>query len=150
MKTSPLVAASAVFLAAGVSAHGNITSPPARQPGAAMAALCGQTAVDTVNSDPTIPIEDLPADALANANCKFYTYSTLILAYCPLKMRREKRQKEKERVSLLKRNPVFSSYMYQTNNLPPPQATPSSAAAPLSKTSPPPPCSSSPRARWSP
>lgn len=68
MKTSFLVAAASYI--AAVSAHGNLTSPPARQAGAAMAALCGQTAVDTVNSDPTIPIEDLPADALANVNCK--------------------------------------------------------------------------------
>lgn len=54
------------------SAHGNITSPPARQAGAAMAALCGQAAVDTVNADPTAPIENLPAEALASAECTFF------------------------------------------------------------------------------
>ncbi|KAG8164907.1 hypothetical protein KVR01_005182 [Diaporthe batatas] len=52
---------SASLFAAAVSAHGNITSPPARQAGAAMAAVCGQDAVDTVNSDPTIPLEDVTA-----------------------------------------------------------------------------------------
>lgn len=70
MKTPTLAVVVSAYYIAAVSAHGNLTSPPARQVGAAMAALCGQTAVDTVNSDPTIPIEDLPADALANANCK--------------------------------------------------------------------------------
>lgn len=67
MKTSILLASA--FIAA-VSAHGNITSPPARQAGATMAALCGQAAVDMVNTDATIPIEDFPADALASADCK--------------------------------------------------------------------------------
>lgn len=52
------VAAISAFVAAA-SAHGNITSPAARQAGVAMAAACGQTAVDNVNADPTIPIEDL-------------------------------------------------------------------------------------------
>lgn len=58
---------SASLFAAAVSAHGNITSPPARQAGAAMAAVCGQDAVDTVNADPTIPLEDVTA---ASAQCK--------------------------------------------------------------------------------
>lgn len=57
----------ASFFAAAASAHGNITSPPARQAGVAMATLCGQTAVDNVNADPTIPIEDL---GTTNAGCK--------------------------------------------------------------------------------
>lgn len=52
---------SASLFAAAVSAHGNITFPPARQAGAAMAAVCGQTAVDTINADPTIPLEDVTA-----------------------------------------------------------------------------------------
>lgn len=52
---------SASLFAAAVSAHGNITSPPARQAGAAMAAVCGQDAVDTINADPTIPLEDVTA-----------------------------------------------------------------------------------------
>lgn len=55
------------FFTAAVSAHGNITSPAARQAGVAMATVCGQTAVDNVNADPTIPIEDL---GTVNAGCK--------------------------------------------------------------------------------
>ncbi|POS73913.1 hypothetical protein DHEL01_v207696 [Diaporthe helianthi] len=57
---------SASLFAAAVSAHGNITSPPARQAGAAMAVVCGQDAVDTVNADPTIPLEDVTS---ASAQC---------------------------------------------------------------------------------
>lgn len=64
MKTS--IVAASVFVAA-VAAHGNITSPPARQAGVAMASICGQTAVTNVNADPTIPIEDL---GTINAGCK--------------------------------------------------------------------------------
>lgn len=59
---------SASLFAAAVSAHGNITSPPARLAGPAMAALCGQDAVDTVNADPTIPLEDVTA---ASTQCKW-------------------------------------------------------------------------------
>jgi predicted carbohydrate-binding protein with CBM5 and CBM33 domain len=65
---------SASLFAAAVSAHGNITSPPARQAGAAMAALCGQAAVDTVNADPTIPLEDVTA---TSAQCKFSRHQTI-------------------------------------------------------------------------
>lgn len=72
MKTAALVAS--VFVAA-VSAHGNLTSPPARQAGAAMATICGQGAVDSVNSDPTIPIEDL---GTINAGCK---WNKILLKY---------------------------------------------------------------------
>lgn len=73
MKSSSSLLASAMsILTAQVSAHGNITSPPARQAGAAMAALCGQAAVDTVNADPTAPIENLPAEALASADCNAF------------------------------------------------------------------------------
>lgn len=58
----------ALSLFAGICyGHGNITSPPARQAGAAMTAICGQTAVANVNSDPTIPIEDL---GTVNAGCE--------------------------------------------------------------------------------
>lgn len=64
MRTSALVAP---FFVAAVSAHGNITSPPARQAGAAMAALCGEAAVTKVNADPTRPIEDL---GTVNAGCE--------------------------------------------------------------------------------
>jgi hypothetical protein len=46
-------------LAATVAAHGNITSPPARVPGPAMQQACGQTAVQNVLSDGTIPLEDV-------------------------------------------------------------------------------------------
>ncbi|KAK1467987.1 hypothetical protein CCUS01_06945 [Colletotrichum cuscutae] len=46
------------LLAALVSAHGNIVSPPARGVGAAMAAACGQANVKAVTADPTIPLED--------------------------------------------------------------------------------------------
>lgn len=61
---------SASLFAAAVSAHGNITFPPARQAGAAMAAVCGQDAVDTINADPTIPLEDVTA---ASTQCKSKT-----------------------------------------------------------------------------
>ncbi len=53
------LAAVAAALAATVSAHGNITSPPARVPGPAMVAACGQQAVDAVLKDGTIPLEDV-------------------------------------------------------------------------------------------
>lgn len=56
--------------AASVSAHGNITSPPARLPGAAMAAACGQDAVDAVLADGTGPIENIPAVGCDKFLCK--------------------------------------------------------------------------------
>jgi hypothetical protein len=49
--------ASLSVLAVTVSAHGNITSPPARLPGPAMAAACGQQNVNLVLRDGTIPLE---------------------------------------------------------------------------------------------
>ncbi|KAK0627297.1 hypothetical protein B0T14DRAFT_412445, partial [Immersiella caudata] len=50
-----------------VSAHGNITFPPARLPGPAMLAACGQAAVDTVLGDGTIALEEVkPASAACN------------------------------------------------------------------------------------
>jgi len=49
----------ATLLAATVSAHGNITSPPARLPGPGMLAACGQQAVASVQADGTIPLEDV-------------------------------------------------------------------------------------------
>lgn len=64
--------------AAAVSAHGNITFPAARQAGPAMAAVCGQAAVDAVNSDPTIPVEDL---GTIDAGCSLKT-SYFSLAFC--------------------------------------------------------------------
>lgn len=56
MKPTPLPL---LALAALASAHGNITFPPARLPGPAMVALCGQPAVDTVLSDGTIALEEI-------------------------------------------------------------------------------------------
>lgn len=47
------------LLAATVSAHGNLTSPPARLTGPAMVTACGQSAVANVDADPTIPLEDV-------------------------------------------------------------------------------------------
>ncbi|KAK0641492.1 hypothetical protein B0T16DRAFT_215154 [Cercophora newfieldiana] len=46
-------------LAVMVSAHGNITWPPARLPGPAMLAACGQAAVNTVLGDGTIALEEV-------------------------------------------------------------------------------------------
>jgi hypothetical protein len=51
--------ATAVLLAATVSAHGNITSPLARLPGPGMVKACGQSAVNNVLADGTIPLEDV-------------------------------------------------------------------------------------------
>jgi predicted carbohydrate-binding protein with CBM5 and CBM33 domain len=48
-----------VLLAAGATAHGNITSPPARLAGPAMQAACGAQAVASVEADGTIPLENL-------------------------------------------------------------------------------------------
>ncbi|KAM7222706.1 hypothetical protein V8F06_001893 [Rhypophila decipiens] len=56
-----------LLLGTTVSAHGNITSPPARLPGPAMAQACGQQAVNKVLQDGTIPLENLlPASASCN------------------------------------------------------------------------------------
>ncbi|KAK4466200.1 hypothetical protein QBC42DRAFT_293563 [Cladorrhinum samala] len=60
---------SALALAATVSAHGNITSPPARLPGQAMVAACGQAAVDSVLRDGTLPIESVVNPA---ASCNLF------------------------------------------------------------------------------
>ncbi|CAI4213435.1 unnamed protein product [Parascedosporium putredinis] len=56
-------------LATMVSAHGNITSPLGRIAGAAMAAACGQAAVDAVNIDGTIPLENIQP---ATADCNLF------------------------------------------------------------------------------
>ncbi|KAJ0162081.1 hypothetical protein CTA2_5142 [Colletotrichum tanaceti] len=53
------VTCATALLAAMVSAHGNIVNPPARGPGAAMSAACGEANVQAVTKDPTIPIENL-------------------------------------------------------------------------------------------
>ena len=55
------------LLVASVSAHGNITSPLGRLSGPAMAAACGQAAVDAVTADGTIPLENITPET---ANCK--------------------------------------------------------------------------------
>ncbi|KAK3082147.1 hypothetical protein LTS18_002939 [Coniosporium uncinatum] len=60
--TSTLLALGALLLRT-VFAHGNITSPPARQPGPAMAAACGKPAVAAVMADPTTPLEDVTGAA---------------------------------------------------------------------------------------
>ncbi|KAL1836022.1 hypothetical protein VTK73DRAFT_5227 [Phialemonium thermophilum] len=49
----------AAWLAATASAHGNVTSPPARLPGPGMVQACGQPAVDAVLQDGTLPLEDV-------------------------------------------------------------------------------------------
>ncbi|KAK5658254.1 hypothetical protein OQA88_2229 [Cercophora sp. LCS_1] len=57
----------AAFAATLVSAHGNITWPPARLPGPAMLAACGQAAVNTVLGDGTIALEEVkPASSACN------------------------------------------------------------------------------------
>ncbi|KAK3389834.1 hypothetical protein B0H63DRAFT_104712 [Podospora didyma] len=62
-----LVLLAVAALAATVSAHGNITSPPGRLPGAAMAKACGQAAVNSILSDGTIPLESVSSPL---ASCK--------------------------------------------------------------------------------
>ncbi|TLS24251.1 hypothetical protein PpBr36_08911 [Pyricularia pennisetigena] len=56
-------------IVATVLAHGNITSPPARIAGAAMAKACGQAAVSTVVADGTTPIENVKG---TGANCNLF------------------------------------------------------------------------------
>lgn len=53
---------------AAVAAHGKIVSPPARAVGPAMTASCGSAAVAAVNSDDTIPLEDVVSPA-ASCTC---------------------------------------------------------------------------------
>lgn len=64
-----LIIAASLF-AAAVSAHGNVTSPPARIAAAATAKVCGQAVVDLTDADGTIPLESLAA---APATCKSST-----------------------------------------------------------------------------
>ncbi|KAF2661024.1 hypothetical protein K491DRAFT_648331 [Lophiostoma macrostomum CBS 122681] len=59
---------SSVAFASTVLAHGNITSPPARQPGAAMQKVCGADAVAAVLADGTGPLENIPSSGSANCN----------------------------------------------------------------------------------
>ncbi|KAK2067622.1 hypothetical protein P8C59_001344 [Phyllachora maydis] len=54
-----------------VLAHGNVTQPPARVPGPAMAKACGQDAVKAVLEDGTTPLEDVFDEGVAPpATCK--------------------------------------------------------------------------------
>lgn len=48
-----------------VLAHGNVTQPPARVPGPAMAKACGQDAVKAVLEDGTTPLEDVFDEGVA-------------------------------------------------------------------------------------
>ncbi|KAF2738947.1 hypothetical protein EJ04DRAFT_509118 [Polyplosphaeria fusca] len=66
MRTSKSFSA-ALFVASAL-AHGNITSPPARQPGAAMQQACGADAVSAILSDGTGPLENIPSNGGANCN----------------------------------------------------------------------------------
>lgn len=70
MRTSFL--AVAALAATSVSAHGNITWPPARLPGPAMLAACGQDAVNTVLGDGTIALEEVRP---ASNRCMFFSPS---------------------------------------------------------------------------
>lgn len=65
MKTLVAIAS---FFAVAASAHGNITSPPARVAGSAMAQLCGANAVAAVEADGTISVEDL---GTVGADCQY-------------------------------------------------------------------------------
>ncbi|KJZ72446.1 hypothetical protein HIM_08115 [Hirsutella minnesotensis 3608] len=47
------------YFAASAAAHGKVLSPPARPAGRAMVQACGQEAVDSINKDDTIPLEDV-------------------------------------------------------------------------------------------
>ena len=56
------------FFAATALAHGNITSPPSRLPGPAMAKVCGQAAVTAINADGTGPLENIPSNGSPQCN----------------------------------------------------------------------------------
>ncbi|KAI1398464.1 hypothetical protein F4819DRAFT_33942 [Hypoxylon fuscum] len=56
-----------VALAATASAHGLITSPAPRAPGAASVAACGAAVVDNIKKDMTSHVEGLPELAAADA-----------------------------------------------------------------------------------
>ncbi|KAJ4402452.1 hypothetical protein N0V91_007166 [Didymella pomorum] len=58
---SSKILASGLF-AATVMAHGAITSPPVRLPGAATARVCGQAAVAAITADGTAPLEGIPSN----------------------------------------------------------------------------------------
>ena len=54
-------------LATIVAGHGNIISPPERLPGPAMAAACGQSAVDSALADDTTPLENIDTSGATTA-----------------------------------------------------------------------------------
>lgn len=56
-------------LASTIAAHGNIISPPERLPGPAMAAVCGQAAVNSALNDDTTPLENINTSG-ATAACQ--------------------------------------------------------------------------------
>ncbi|KAF2473619.1 uncharacterized protein BDR25DRAFT_386431 [Lindgomyces ingoldianus] len=66
MRVSALLS-TAIFTAT-VLAHGNVTSPPSRQPGAAMQKVCGAPAVAAILADGTGPLENIPSNGAANCN----------------------------------------------------------------------------------
>lgn len=124
-----LVAATAAGM---VSAHGNITSPPARLPGPAMVQACGQDAVDKVLQDGTIPLESLlPASAsCASSNPRLLYF----LSITPLP-----NYFTKPNLCTIAPHPPIhlpsnSICVYPTNTRSPEKATSSSAAAPSSRT----------------
>ncbi|KAF2793189.1 hypothetical protein K505DRAFT_244985 [Melanomma pulvis-pyrius CBS 109.77] len=57
----------ALFTATAL-AHGNITSPPARQPGPAMQAACGAAAVSAILADGTGPLENILSNGSPDCN----------------------------------------------------------------------------------
>ncbi|ORY19044.1 hypothetical protein BCR34DRAFT_472488 [Clohesyomyces aquaticus] len=59
---------SSTLFVATVLAHGNVTSPPSRQPGAAMASVCGAAAVSAILADGTGPLENIPSNGAAKCN----------------------------------------------------------------------------------
>ncbi|CAI6332605.1 unnamed protein product [Periconia digitata] len=66
MYTSAIIT-SALFAATAL-AHGNITSPPARQPGPVMQQVCGASAVSAILADGTGPLENIPSNGAADCN----------------------------------------------------------------------------------
>lgn len=63
MRTFTVVSIS--LLAAWVSAHGVIVSPPSRKLGPAMTKLCGQTAFDIARGDVTASLETVAPNITA-------------------------------------------------------------------------------------
>ncbi|KAH7630127.1 hypothetical protein B0T09DRAFT_142627 [Sordaria sp. MPI-SDFR-AT-0083] len=68
IQPSALVLLAVSLFTPAASAHGEITSPPARLPGPAMAQACGQQAVNAVLADSTMPIESVPFSSSSSCN----------------------------------------------------------------------------------